>query len=115
MGAFAVVLNNKQLGQLVVLIIEKVKSGKNKAEIVTLVQCLSLIAKSVGGKLGPNLAEIIPLLQTIMMKLDEGASNDLDNELSEACTNTLHAIIRKCPREVTQFVPGLFANAIELL
>jgi cullin-associated NEDD8-dissociated protein 1 len=50
-----------------------------------------------------------------MTKLDHEKSSDLDNELSEACMNTIHAIIRKCPREVTMYVPGLFSNAIELL
>lgn len=50
-----------------------------------------------------------------MMKLDAEKSEDQNNELSEACMNTLHSIIRKCPREVTPFVPGLFTNALELL
>lgn len=63
MGAFAVVLNNKQLQQLVALIIERVRKSTNKSELPTLVQCLSLIAKSVGSKLTPFLQEIIPLLQ----------------------------------------------------
>jgi hypothetical protein len=63
MGAFAVVLNNKQLQQLVALIIERVRKSQNKSELPTFVQCLSLIAKSVGNKLAPFLQEIIPLLQ----------------------------------------------------
>jgi hypothetical protein len=37
MGAFAVVLTSKQLQQLVVLIIERVRGGKNKNEVVTLI------------------------------------------------------------------------------
>lgn len=49
------------------------------------------------------------------MKLDNEKSDDQSNELSEACMNTLHSIIRKCPREVTPFVPALFTNAVELL
>jgi hypothetical protein len=55
MGAFAVVLNNKQLQQLVLSILEKVRTNRNKGEVATLVQCLSLISKSVGSKLAPFL------------------------------------------------------------
>lgn len=55
------------------------------------------------------------MLQMTMTKLDREKSSDVDNELSEACMNTLQAIIRKCPREVAQFIPGLFSNALELL
>jgi len=89
MGAFAVVLNNKQLQQLVLLILDKVKTNRNKAEVANLVQCLSLISKSVGSKLAPFLQEIIPLLQMKMKELDPEKSTELDNELSEACMNTI--------------------------
>lgn len=94
---------------------EKIRTGKNKAEIVTQVTCLSLIAKAVGNKLAPFLPEIIPILTTIMMQLDEGQSIDVDNELSEACLTTIHSIIRRCPREVSAYVPNLFEKAMNLL
>lgn len=89
MGAFAVVLNNKQLQQLVLSILEKVRTNRNKAEVTNLVQCLSLISKSIGSKLAPFLQEIIPLLQMKMKDLDREKSTELDNELSEACMNTI--------------------------
>jgi hypothetical protein len=89
MGAFAVVLNNKQLQQLVLSILEKVRTNRNKAEVANLVQCLSLISKSIGSKLAPFLQEIIPLIQMKMKDLDREKSTELDNELSEACMNTI--------------------------
>jgi hypothetical protein len=89
MGAFAVVLNNKQLQQLVLSILEKVRTNRNKGEVANLVQCLSLISKSIGSKLAPFLQEIIPLLQLKMKDLDREKSAELDNELSEACMNTI--------------------------
>jgi len=89
MAAFAVVLNNKQLQQLVLSILEKVRTNRNKAEVVNLVQCLSLISKSIGSKLAPFLQEIIPLIQMKMKDLDREKSTELDNELSEACMNTI--------------------------
>lgn len=71
------------------LILDKVKTNRNKAEVANLVQCLSLISKSVGSKLAPFLQEIIPLLQMKMKELDPEKSTELDNELSEACMNTI--------------------------
>lgn len=50
-----------------------------------------------------------------MMQLDEGQSIDVDNELSEACLTTIHSIIRRCPREVSAYVPNLFEKAMNLL
>ena len=62
MGAFAVVLNTKQLQQLTQLLLEKIRTGKNKSEVAIQVQCLSLMSKAVGSKLAPFLQDIIPLL-----------------------------------------------------
>ena len=78
-------------------------------------QCLSLIAKAIGSKLAPFLQQIVPLLMTLMMKLDKDKSVDIDNELSEACLSTLVAIIRRCPREVTPYVPQLFEKSLFLV
>jgi hypothetical protein len=62
------------------------------------VQCLSLIAKSVGNKLSAYLSEIVPLLQQLMQIIySSEQSNDIDNDLSEACLTTLQSIIHKCP------------------
>jgi len=47
------------------------------------------MAKSVGNKLSPYLNEIIPILIKLMQTLDLETSNDLDNELSEACLTTI--------------------------
>lgn len=57
----------------------------DKADKIICVQCLSLMAKSVGSKLGQFVPLIIPLLQTEMKKVRADQSSDIDNELSEAC------------------------------
>lgn len=55
MGAFAIILTQKQLATLSQLLVDKIKKGTNKADKVIHVQCLSLMAKSVGNKLSPFL------------------------------------------------------------
>lgn len=49
------------------------------------------------------------------MKLEQEKSVNLDNEVSEACLTSINAIIRRCPREVSAFIPNLFRDAINLL
>ena len=97
------------------MLLERIRSGKNKEEIVILVQCLSLMSKAVGSKLAPYLKDIITLLVPIAKSPQDSQSIDLDNELSEACLTTLNAMIRRCPREVSQFIPDLFEISMELL
>ena len=70
--------------------IEQTASQENmRSETVMMVQCLSLMAKYVGNRMAPFLQPIITLLSQIMKKLNENMSNDVDNELSEACLNTI--------------------------
>jgi hypothetical protein len=66
MGAFAQILTSKQLAALSSILVDKIKKGSNKSEKVIHVQCLSLMAKSVGAKLSPYLQEVIPLLNTLI-------------------------------------------------
>ena len=115
MGAFAVILNQTSLNQLCSLLLTKIKTGTNKADTVTQIQCLSMVAKAIGSKLAPFLDKIVPLLLEIMIKLDPNSSLDIDNELSEACLSTLQSIIRRCPREVTPYVPKTIEYSLDLL
>lgn len=73
------------------------------------------MAKTVGNKLSPFLDEIVPIVQALMLKLNPDASEDLNNELSEACLSTLEAIIKKCPREITNRVDKIFKDSKYLI
>lgn len=39
--------------------------------------------------MAPFLGQIIPLLTKLMQEINPEQSNDIDNELSEACLNTI--------------------------
>lgn len=112
MGAFAVILTNKQLASLTTLIINKVKSGSSKAERAIQAQCLSLIANTVRSKLAPFVAEIIPVLHTAANALNASQSIDEDNELVEACLTALHAIVFACPTEIKNFAPEIYKTCM---
>ena len=111
MGQFAVVLNNAQLSKLITLLLRKIDSRQAQADTIIQVQCLSIIAKSIGSKLAPHLAQIIPSLDRLSADLTPEESRDADNELAETALSTLEAIIRKCPLEVSDHLVGLLAKA----
>lgn len=114
MGQFAVVLNNQQLNRLITLLLEKIARSSQKSDTMIGLQCLSIIAKSIGNKLAPFLDQIIPLLSRIARSLKEDESGDEDNELSETALTTLEAIIRKCPVEVGPHVDDLLRTSFHL-
>lgn len=49
-----------------------------------------------------------------MQTISSEQSNDLDNELSEACLTTLQSIIHKCPGELKGYVDDLFKHSMKL-
>lgn len=77
-------------------------------------QCLSIIAKSIGSKLAPFLKDIIPTLERLSSGLKQDESIDEDNELAESSLSTLEAIVRKCPLEVNDSLENLLQNSFRL-
>ena len=89
----------------------KLQSQQAKSDTIIQLQCLSIMAKSIGSKLAPHLAQIIPILVGFSTRLGDQESVDEDNELAECALTTLEAIIRKCANEVTPYVQDLISNA----
>ena len=66
MGAFSVVLNQQQLFGLADQLMKRIAAGKTKLDKMIQVQCLALVAKTVGNKLAPFLSNIVPTLAQMM-------------------------------------------------
>jgi cullin-associated NEDD8-dissociated protein 1 len=114
-GAFAAILNVNQLSSLCRQLIDLIKKCKDKVQLVILVQCVSLVAKSVGNKLAPFLDELIPILQQFIINLNRNSSVDLDNELAESCLTTIQMMIKRCPGGFPkQTISDLLKNALNL-
>ena len=56
----------------------------------------------------------MPILISLSTGLQSEESIDEDNELAETALSTLEAIIRKCPLEVTDHIPGLLSTSFSL-
>lgn len=113
LGAFSVILNMRQLQQLIRLIVDKLKTRKDKTDFLTHVQCFGWIARNVGNKISKEqVAEVFPLLNgTTAQVIQSKQSNDLDNEIAEACLFTIESLVRKAPKEVEQFIEPVLTLA----
>jgi hypothetical protein len=70
-GAFAVILNTKQLQQMCNLLIDKIKKSKTKNDSFTFIQCFGHMSRSVGNKLSNFLGDIFPILKDFASKLNK--------------------------------------------
>ena len=109
MGAFAVILTNKQLHTMCLLLIDKIKKSKSKTDSFTLIQCFGQMARTVGNKIASFLNDIFPLLCNFATSLNREQSVDIDNEIAEACLSTFESLIKKCPKEITPYVEKILA------
>lgn len=79
-----------------------------------LVQCLALMAKYTGNRMAVHLNKIITDLSKIWKTLPQDQSSDDNNELSEACLNTIESLIKRCPNEVEPFVAAIWSDCMNL-
>ena len=93
------------------MLLRKIESNQSKSDTIIQVQCLSIIAKSIGSKLSPYLSQIIPTLTSLTQGLRQEESIDEDNELAETALSTLEAIIRKCPLEVNDYLADMVSRS----
>ena len=73
------------------------------------------MAKTCGGKLEPFVDHIVTLLGRLMMEYNKEKSDDLDNELTEACLITIEAMIKSMPNEMGKHNESIIEASRELL
>jgi cullin-associated NEDD8-dissociated protein 1 len=61
------------------------------------------------------MGDIVQVLREFPQKLNKENSNDIDNEIVEACLSTYENLLKKCPREVRQHVNEILALAKTLI
>ena len=77
---------------------------------------MTLVARAIGTKLSPFVAEIIPVMVKLAVAvLEVKESVNVDNELTESCLSVLEQISKHCPREISNDYINLFKHALELL
>ena len=77
------------------------------ANVRTRIQCISSISRSAGHRFGDSLKRLYPVI-VHFVKVE-------DDELKEYCIQTLEALVRKCPKEITEFIPSIIPITLQYL
>ena len=115
LGALAEDLTQKQLQQMCLLLIDRIRKARTKADTFTLIQCFGQMARTVGNKIAQHLGDVFPLLSEQAWAVSREQSVDVDNEIAEACLSTLETLVKKCPKEIAGYVERVLELAFELL
>lgn len=114
-GAFAIVLTGRQLDQLTNSLCNRIRNSTNKAETLTLIQCIGHMSRTVGQKLGPFIGNIYPVLENTLKVLENGENADVDNALVEASFSSFENLIKRCPKEITPYVGAILNHSMNLI
>ncbi len=118
MGAIAVVLGSKNLNGVVNDLISKIQRGGNKRLTFSYIQAICSISKTVGYRLSTHLANIIPLLYPFCQVSNlniESADVDIDHELIEMSLSTFESFLKRCPKDITEYVVDIMQRVIDLM
>jgi len=118
LGAISIILPQKQLYALLEDLIGKIQKGGAKKDKFTYIQAINAISRSVGYKLATHLPRIIPMFFPFcqVRNLDITASEvDMDHDIIELCLTTFENFLKRCPREVVNFIPDIFQLAMGLI
>ena len=118
LGAISIILPQKQLYSLLEDLIGKIQKGGAKKDKFTYIQAINAISRSVGYKLATHLPRIIPMFFPFCQvgNLDITSSEvDMDHDIIELCLTTFENFLKRCPREVVNFIPDIFQLAMGLI
>jgi hypothetical protein len=80
-------------------------------QVRTVVQLIGAISRSVGYKLGPYLARVVPL---IARHCDSDKAGD-DQDLREHCLQCFETLLQRCPADITPHIDAIQALALKYL
>lgn len=73
------------------------------------------MSRTVGNKIANFLNDIFPILTNFVEQLNRDSSVDIDNEIAEACLYTFENLIKKCPKEISQYVQKILELSFALI
>ena len=117
LGAISVILPPVQLQSLVTGIIRNISRKGDKRDIYSNVQALSAVSRNVGDKLTSNLRVLFEILSgycdTSALQIDS-PSIETDYELIETCLNAIECLVRRCARDILDFIPQIMRLVLQL-
>lgn len=93
--------------QLLEVLLNELKKMQNNSLSKTYIQCLSAISRQAGHRVGENLQNIIPLIVYFCQCKDE--------ELVEYSLQAFEAFIRRCPKEITNYIKEIMGLCLKYI
>ncbi|XP_044156534.1 cullin-associated NEDD8-dissociated protein 1-like isoform X1 [Bufo gargarizans] len=89
--------NGNLFTELVEHLVAEMKKNESTSTTRTYIQCVTAVSLQAGHRLGPHLERIVPLVV--------GFCKVEDDEMQEQCFQALDSFIRRCPKEISPYVP----------
>ncbi|CAJ0942869.1 unnamed protein product [Ranitomeya imitator] len=97
LGHLVQTCNGNLFTELLEHLVAEMKKNESTSTTRTYIQCVAAVSMQAGHRLGPHLERIVPLVV--------GFCKVEDDELQEQCFQALDSFIRRCPKEISPYVP----------
>mmetsp|Transcript_51394 Transcript_51394/g.135553 ORF Transcript_51394/g.135553 Transcript_51394/m.135553 type:complete len:1241 (+) Transcript_51394:52-3774(+) len=116
-GVLAAVVSDRHLDSLVQVLLRDVRTAQGQVERQTYIQCIGIVGRSVGGRIGGHLSDIAPLFLQICKQATDSGENasDGEHEVVENCLNAFESFASRCPTEINPFMDDLLALLLKLI
>ncbi|KAM9326759.1 cullin-associated NEDD8-dissociated protein 1-like [Gastrophryne carolinensis] len=99
LGHLVQTCNGNLFTELAEHLIGEMKKNESTSTTRTYIQCVAAVSWQAGHRLGPHLNKIVP--QVI------GFCKVEDDELQEQCFQAMESFIKRCPKEISSYVPTI--------
>jgi len=107
-GHLVVSANQNIFVELMGHVLNELKSQKDTTNVRTFIQCIAVICRHAGRRIGDYLDKIIPIVM-------EFSKIENDDELRECCIQAFESFVCRCPKEVTSYVEEITNLCLEFL
>eukprot|EP00656_Telonema_subtile_P031351 TRINITY_DN3431_c0_g3_i2.p1 TRINITY_DN3431_c0_g3~~TRINITY_DN3431_c0_g3_i2.p1 ORF type:complete len:1255 (+),score=419.06 TRINITY_DN3431_c0_g3_i2:162-3926(+) len=118
-GFLAPSLSNQLFNQLMEFLISNVESNSSSAAIEqqrTAIQAIGSVARQCGGRVGPFLDRMVPLLDSVLKSLQQiEDQEDPVFELMENIIQVFDTFVMRCPREADKHLATIQEVSLALL
>uniref|UniRef100_A0A2C9JF10 TATA-binding protein interacting (TIP20) domain-containing protein n=1 Tax=Biomphalaria glabrata TaxID=6526 RepID=A0A2C9JF10_BIOGL len=91
--------------ELIEYLLTELTKNSSTSTTRTYIQCVGAISRQAGGRFGEYLDKMVPLIVRFC-KTD-------DDELTEFCLQAFESFVRRCPKEVSNFIPDIIAICLK--
>lgn len=93
--------------ELIEFLLSELTKNTSTSTTRTYIQCVGAISRQAGSRFGDYLDKMVPMIVTFC-KTD-------DDELTEFCLQAFESFVRRCPKEVSEFIPDIISICLRYI